>query len=129
MNKAVFRAEINFSAIDYAIEDLEDCKYLKGVPVHKYTHIRTESGDEFPVKQDTWAINFEDMINEEKEPIFASINKETGKGGDIVTYNDYPQKYTMIFDSKNGVKAVCLENEDNTGYVLNPRLKIVGVQE
>ena len=130
MNKSIYRAEINFDAIDYlGIEDFDGDKYLKGVPIHQYSHIRVENGDEFPVKEDTWSINFEDMINEEGNPLFASINKKTGKGGDLVTYKDYPEKYTMIYDSKNGVKAVSLLNEDDIGYVLNPRLKIVGIQE
>lgn len=130
MNKSIYRAEIDFDAIDYlGIEDFDGNKYLKGFPIHQYSHIRTEEGDEFPVKQDTWAINFEDMIDEKENPLFASINKETGKGGDLVTYKDYPQKYTLIYDSKNGVKAINLLNEDDTGYVLNTRLKIVGVQE
>lgn len=130
MNKSIYRAEINFDAIDYlGIEDFDGDKYLKGVPIHQYSHIRVENGDEFPVKEDTWSINFEDMINEEGNPLFASINKRTGKGGDLVIYKDYPEKYTMIYDSKNGVKAVSLLNEDDIGYVLNPRLKIVGIQE
>ena len=76
----------------------------------------------------TLAIHFPDMIDSKGNKIFASL-QEDGKGGDNVLYSDYETIYTMVFDNFKGVYAKNISNEDGTGYKLNPRLKIIGIQQ
>lgn len=88
MKKVLFRAEVDLSQIDYFdVEDFDNNLYLIGVPIHDYSMIRVENGDEFPVKKDTWAINFEGMIID-NIPVFASLDEVTKKGGDILHWHN-----------------------------------------
>lgn len=42
----------------------------------------------YEIKPDTKAIHFEDMLDSESNPIFASLDSETGKGGDIMSLKE-----------------------------------------
>lgn len=88
MKKVIFRAEVDIDAINYFdVEDFNDNLFLIGVPVHDYSMIKVANGDEFPVKQDTWAINIEGMIID-NIPVFASLDEVTKKGGDILYWHN-----------------------------------------
>lgn len=52
--------------------------------------ITDEKGYYWACNQETKAIHFEDMLDSENNPIFASLDSETGKGGDIIDSNRYP---------------------------------------
>lgn len=82
------RAEIDFDLIDYLdIDDFGGNKYLIGCGfIHNNSHIVLDNGDQFPIKKDTRAIHFEDMIDSSNNPIFASLSEE-GKGGDIFKHS------------------------------------------
>ena len=89
----------------------------------------TNTNGEFSIDTTTLSIHFPDMIDSKGNKIFASL-QEDGKGGDNVLYSDYKTIYTMVFDIlKGGVYAKNISNEDGTGYKLNPRLKIIGIQQ
>lgn len=79
----------------------------------------------------TLAVHFpnNNMLDSEETPIFASLDKEKGRGGDICTYNYLLCKYTMIFNPIIGVKAINLLDYDDNGYILNPRLTVIGIQK
>ena len=76
----------------------------------------------------TLSINFPDTLDSQGNKIFASL-QEDGNGGDNVIYSDYKTIYTMVFDILKGVYAKNISNEYDTGYKLNPKLKIIGIQQ
>jgi hypothetical protein len=85
----------------------------------------------YPYFETTLAVHFpnNNMLDSEETPIFASLDKEKGRGGDICTYNYLLCKYTMIFNPIIGVKAINLLDYDDNGYILNPRLTVIGIQK
>lgn len=79
------RAEIDFDILNaFSIDDFDGNKYLIGCGfIHNETHIVLDNGDQFPIKKDTRAIHFEDMIDSNNKAIFASLSEDR-KGGDIL---------------------------------------------
>jgi hypothetical protein len=75
----------------------------------------------------TLSIHFPDMLDSSGTKIFASLS-EDGKGGDNVLYKDDSHLYTMIYNN-HGIKAKDPKDDDWDGYRLNPRLKVVGIQQ
>ena len=57
------------------------------------------------------------------------VYKKDGKGGDIAKYGDWKAEYTMMFSSHFGITAENLKIIDDTGFRLNPRLIIIGIQQ
>lgn len=96
----------------------------------------TKNGSFHIVDISTLSIHFPDMLakdsnrhlpNGEKDlRIFASLQKN-GKGGDIVKYSDYIERYTMLFSSFSGTRAVSFDLKLKSR--INAGLKIVGIQE
>ncbi len=70
---------------------------------------------EYRIDPSTLAINFPDMIDSEKNPIFASLS-EDGKGGDIGQCFDYGEnKYIFVYNSSTfefGIKLIIEEDTD-----------------
>ena len=83
---------------------------------------------DYRIDIDTLSINFPNMRDSQGNKIFASLQKD-GRGGDNVLYSDYKTIYTMVFDNLKGVYAKNISNEYDTGYKLNPKLKIIGIQQ
>ncbi len=79
------RAEINFDLLNHlCIDDFDGNKYLIGCGfIHNDSHIVLDNGDQFPIKKDTRAVHFEDMIDSNSKAIFASLSEDR-KGGDIL---------------------------------------------
>ncbi len=103
--------------------------------MHKMENYRTNEVWDFVcnsrIDPSTLAIHFPDfpdMLDSQGNKIFASL-QEDGKGGDNVVYSDYKTIYTMVFDILKGVYAKNISNEYDTGYKLNPKLKIIGIQQ
>jgi len=73
-----------------------------------------EDGNCFECIYDTRAIHFENMIDLDKNKIFASLS-EDGKGGDVVTHPDYEDnKYILIYDKDRfevGIKLIEIDEK------------------
>lgn len=114
------RAEIDFDLIDYLdIDDFGGNKYLIGCGfIHNDSHIVLDNGDQFPIKKDTRAIHFEDMIDREGTEIFASLS-EDGKGGDIVEY--------MLNRFKKAI-SISRYKDKKINYA-QKEVKVIGIEE
>ena len=100
--------------------------------MHKMENYRTNEVWDFVcnsrIDPSTISIHFPDMLDSQGNKIFASLQQD-GKGGDNVVYSDYKTIYTIVFDILKGVYAKNISNEYDTGYKLNPKLKIIGIQQ
>lgn len=110
------RAEIDFDILNaFSIDDFDGNKYLVGCGfIHNDSHIVLDNGDQFPIKKDTRAIHFEDMIDSNSKAIFASLSKN-GKGGDMAEYTNKKGTYigTYMF-SQRFTFGIHLELENKT---------------
>ena len=66
------------------------------------------------IDQTTLAIHFPNMLDGQKNKIFASLS-EDGKGGDVVTHPDYgDNKYILIYDKDRfevGIKLIEIDEK------------------
>lgn len=119
------RAEIDFDILNgFCIDDFDGNEYLIGCGfIHNETHIILDDGDRYPIKKDTRAIHFEDMLDSQGNKIFASLS-EDGKGGDIIEIDNTELTRTAMY--KN-VKFILEENID----IVNKYLifKVIGIQK
>lgn len=123
----IVRAEIDFDILNaFSVDDFNGNKYLIGCgfTLNK-THIILDSGNKYPIKKDTRAIHFEDLVDKNGNPIFASL-VDGYKGGDIIQYEDV--EGTVYFDCFSfQVRA-----NTNQGYLSAhnfSKSQVIGVQE
>jgi len=119
------RAEIDFDILNaFCIDDFDGNKYLIGCGfTHNESHIVLDNGDQYPIKKDTRAVHFEDMIDSNSKAIFASLS-EDGKGGDILKTrgNEAPCKFNKGFTIETIMGISNL-------YMLLDKVKVIGIQE
>lgn len=133
--KILFRAEAIFQGFDKESDELKKIDgiwYAIGYEMlnnsnNKYYISGADDLTPIQAKYETRAINFENILDSNKDKIFISLS-EDGTGGDKVRYKDYEDIYTMVFEDFTP-KAKHTTNIDNMGYKYNPRLEIVGIQK
>lgn len=83
------RAEIDFDILNtFSIDDFDGNKYLIGCGfTHNETHIILDNGEQYPIKKDTRAVHFEELVDKNNNHIFASL-VDGYKGGDIIQFED-----------------------------------------
>ena len=134
--KVLFRAEV---------DNIEEChiKLLSKINNKFYAigfeidldgeyGITTESGHYFKCKKNTRSIHFEDMLDSETNPIFASFSESRGKGGDIMQHPNSEEEsgfntFVVIYDRWQ-IKA---KNDKYGlfGFRLASDNKVIGIQQ
>lgn len=128
---ALHRAKIKDDNVFVVGSLLIDPKYGPLIVSHLTTdlHGNDVSVKAFKIEPNSLAISLPNMIDSGSNRIFASTSKN-GKGGDIVKYKYYKQEYTVVFakDMEQPL-ALNLQDEYDTGWRINPRLKIKGIKK
>lgn len=96
-----------------------------------YISLMPNEIDSYKIDTSTLSIHFPDMIDSQRNKIFASLQKD-GKGGDIVenySFNDDYKSQISIYDNCK----LCLVDKDGDTYCLSEieydGIKVIGIRE
>jgi len=84
----------------------------------------------FPYYEDTRSINFEDMLDSENNPIFASLS-ESGKGGDTIDIYSFNEKYRIhnVIYVNLSIKTIDKDKDLHDIELQNGGYKVIGIQK
>lgn len=126
------------SGVWYAIGDILEDKYIS-IPESENVYFPDKPKvllvlKAIEIDPSTKAINIEGMLDSKNKPIFASLNKNGGKGGDILLFDDGRDIrelvcmyccYTMDLVPIRIIK----DSYKFNGCTLNENVKVIGIQK
>jgi len=131
MNLPIFRAK-RIDSDEYVVGYIKNCTDT-GINIF---WIQTKEWIDYRIDPSTLAIHFPNMLDSEENKIFASL-QEDGKGGDIITCEDYGlNQYTVIYNKDTYEFGIQRYKTDEWCWEYSPikeeslgLLKTIGIQQ